>query len=338
MPRYYTRVSKLKGLPRIARDQGLEHDPILQQVGIDPGLLNRPEEVIDYGAFCELLRRCAISWKLPDIGLRMIRHQEMDVLGPVALLARMERTLRGALQAIAENLVVHANAMIIVLDEPKDGDVCSIVATTRPGAPKGRENSELVLAQCKMVVESICGRSVDFVEVAFDEGKGASAAAVSNWFRCPVRYAAERNALSFERALLDRPIERTDLAYHALIRRYFKAAREDVDGGLTEQVRHEIGRQMELGNCSLESVADSLRMPARTLQRRLHHEGHSFRDLMDEWRRARALALVTNTRLPLSEVSDALGYSEQSVFTQAFRRWYGAAPQRCRTHGFPAPT
>ena len=111
-----------------------------------------------------------------------------------------------------------------------------------------------------------------------------------------------------------------------------------VDGGLTEQVRHEIGRQMELGNCSLESVADSLRMPARTLQRRLHHEGHSFRDLMDEWRRARALALVTNTRLPLSEVSDALGYSEQSVFTQAFRRWYGAAPQRCRTHGFPAPT
>lgn len=92
MPRYYTRVSKLKGLSRIARDQGLELDPILQQVGIDPGLLNRPEEVIDYGAFCELLRRCAISWKLPDIGLRMIRHQEMDVLGPVALLARMERS------------------------------------------------------------------------------------------------------------------------------------------------------------------------------------------------------------------------------------------------------
>ena len=37
----------------------------------------------------------------------------------------------------------------------------------------------------------------------------------------------------------------------------------------------------------------------------------------------RALSLVTNTRLPLSEVSDALGYSEQSVFTQAFQRWYG---------------
>ena len=31
---------------------------------------------------------------------------------------------------------------------------------------------------------------------------------------------------------------------------------------------------------------------------------------------------------PAAEVSEALGYSEQSVFTQAFRRWYGGTPHR----------
>lgn len=102
-----------------------------------------------------------------------------------------------------------------------------------------------------------------------------------------------------------------------------------------EEVRNEIGRQTELGHCSLESVADSFGMAPRSLQRRLQNEGHSYRDLLDEWRRGRALSLVTNTRLPLAEVSDALGYSEQSVFTQAFQRWYGATPQRCRVQGSP---
>ena len=59
-------------------------------------------------------------------------------------------------------------------------------------------------------------------------------------------------------------------------------------------------------------------------------EGLSFRIPWDEWRRARALSLVTNTRLPLSEVSEALGYSEQGVYTEAFRCWYGGTPHRVR--------
>ena len=174
--RYYTRATKLAGLVDIAAGRGTDIGVLMLEAGLDPVVLRNPEMAIDYGGFCELLRRCAAAWDLPDIGLRMIRYQQIDFLGPVSLVTRME-----------------------------------------------------------------------------------------------------------------------------------------------------------LGNCTLEHVADSLRMPPRSLQRRLQAEGLSFRDLLDEWRRARALSLVTNTRLPLSEVSEALGYSEQSVFTQAFRRWYGGTPYRFRT-------
>jgi AraC-like DNA-binding protein len=83
---------------------------------------------------------------------------------------------------------------------------------------------------------------------------------------------------------------------------------------------------MELGSCSLESVAQSLRLEPRSLQRRLKAEGLSFSGLLDDWRRARALSLITHTRLPLSQVSEAVGYADQSVFTRAFQRWYGASP------------
>jgi AraC-like DNA-binding protein len=303
---------------------------------LNPSVLRNPETAIDYGGFCELLRCCAIAWDLPDIGLRMIRYQQIDFLGPVALVTRMERTVRDALAAIIANLVIHANATVVAFEEAADGDTASLILNQRDDAPKGRENTELVMAQGKLVIDSIAGAPVPLVEAAFIHDKGSSRGAVEAHFACPIHYGAERNALTFDRALLDRRIEKSDVAYHALIKKYLATARAEVETGTPEDVRAEIARQMELGHCTLERVADSLRIPPRSLQRRLQAEGLSFRDLMDEWRRARALSLVTNTRLPLSEVSDALGYSEQSVFTQAFRRWYGGTPHRFRSRRLAA--
>jgi len=244
--------------------------------------------------------------------------------------------VRGALQAIIANLVIHANSTVAAFEEEAEGDIASLILNQRDDAPKCRENTELVMAQGKLVIDAIAGAPVPLVEAAFAHDKGSSVRAVEAHFSCPIRYGAERNALTFDRALLDRRIEKSDVAYHALIRKYLITARAEIDGGTLEQVRAEIARQMELGHCTLERVASSLRMPPRSLQRRLQAEGLSFRGLLDEWRRARALSLVNNSRLPLSEVSEALGYSEQSVFTQAFRRWYGGTPHRFRTQRLAA--
>ena len=334
--RYYTRATKLAGLVEIAAERGADIDALLREAGLNPAVLRSPETAIDYGGFCELLRRCAVAWDMPDIGLRMIRHQQIDFLGPVALVTRMERTVRGALRAIIANLVIHANATVAAFEEA-DGDAASLILNQRDDAPQCRENTELVMAQGKLVVDSIAGAPVPLVEAAFVHDKGRSSRAVEAHFACPIRYGAERNALTFDRALLDRRTEKSDLAYHALIKKYLTTARAELEGaGISEAVRAEIARQMELGHCTLESVADSLRMPPRSLQRRLQAERLCFRSLLDEWRRARALSLVTNTRLPLSEVSEALGYSEQSVFTEAFRRWYGGTPHRFRTERLAA--
>ena len=90
---------------------------------------------------------------------------------------------------------------------------------------------------------------------------------------------------------------------------------------------------MEFGSCTLETVAQRLRTQPRSLQRRLKQEGTSYRDLIDAWRRDRALVLITQTRLPLSQVSLALGFADQSVFSRAFQRWHGQVPLAVRQKG-----
>lgn len=321
---YFTRATKLNGLAQLGMERGEDISELLRASGIDPAVLKHPETAIDYGDFCRLLHRCALAWDLPDLGIRMVRHQAIDFLGPVALVTRMEATVRDAIRAIISNLVLHANATVALLDE--DGDTASLILNRRADAPDGRENTELVMAQGKLVLDSVATENVKLLEVSFMHDQGASAKAVSAHFGCPIRYGAQRCALSFDGAILDRPTEKTDTAFHALIKRYFASAHDERRGSTIEMVRSEIARQMEFGQCTLPNVAQALKTSPRNLQRGLHADGTSFRDLVDEWRRNRALVLVTNTRLPLSEVSNALGYSEQSVFSQAFRRWYGDAP------------
>src|ERR1700721_622722 len=119
---YYTRATKLAGLVEIAAERGADISVLMREGGLDPAVLRSPEAAIDYGGFCEVLRRCALAWDLPDIGLRMVRYQQIDFLGPVALVTRMERTVRGALHAIIANLVIHANATVAAFEEQTAAD------------------------------------------------------------------------------------------------------------------------------------------------------------------------------------------------------------------------
>ncbi len=44
-----------------------------------------------------------------------------------------------------------------------------------------------------------------------------------------------------------------------------------------------------------------------------------------------ARQLLEDTVMPLGEIAAALGYSEASAFTRAFRRWSGETPKAWRT-------
>jgi AraC-like DNA-binding protein len=68
----------------------------------------------------------------------------------------------------------------------------------------------------------------------------------------------------------------------------------------------------------------------RTLQRRLATEGSTFARLVDDVRRERSEAFLRSGDVAVAEVSWLVGFSEQSAFTRAFRRWTGRSPTEYR--------
>jgi AraC-like DNA-binding protein len=77
-------------------------------------------------------------------------------------------------------------------------------------------------------------------------------------------------------------------------------------------------------------MAARLQLTSRTLQHRLKQNGVAFKDLVDEVRRTLALHYLRDERWSLLEVAFMLGFSEQSAFSRAFRRWHGLSPQAWR--------
>jgi AraC-like DNA-binding protein len=91
------------------------------------------------------------------------------------------------------------------------------------------------------------------------------------------------------------------------------------------------------GYPSLEQVASLLHVSPRTLTRQLAERGLPFRQLLQEAQQRDSARLLEDTRLPLAEIADQLGYSSVANFVRAFRGWHGTTPQVWREqHGAQA--
>jgi AraC-like DNA-binding protein len=103
----------------------------------------------------------------------------------------------------------------------------------------------------------------------------------------------------------------------------------DPYGEILEQVRDRLDARLE-GDASLERIARDLRVSGRTLQRQLGARGASFQQLLEDVRRTRAIAYLTDTDEAVERVAARLGYADPSNFRRAFRRWTGVAPAAFR--------
>lgn len=73
-------------------------------------------------------------------------------------------------------------------------------------------------------------------------------------------------------------------------------------------------------------LADMLRISGRTLARGLAAEGCEYRRFAASIRHERALELISQTRLSLTEIAYRLGYSDAANFSRAFRKTEGFNP------------
>ncbi|MED5545419.1 MAG: helix-turn-helix domain-containing protein [Pseudomonadota bacterium] len=153
-------------------------------------------------------------------------------------------------------------------------------------------------------------------------------------FRCPVEFAAPRDAITLPRALALCPSVTHDPAVWTQA-----LARCEAEVGPTRPTQGWSGRTR--GACCdlltstgrvprLEQVAGELGVSARTLIRHLKGEDTRFQALVDALLQERSEALLRENGLAIRSVAEQLGLSDASDFNRRFRRWFGMTPSQYR--------
>lgn len=145
-------------------------------------------------------------------------------------------------------------------------------------------------------------------------------------------FDAAENVFSLPVEMAERALARHDPALFSVLvelaERRIADRRQAV--GVAGLVCEEIALNLSRADLSLDTVARTLGMSPRVLQRRLADQAQTFQDLYDQVRRETAADLLRNTSLPISEIAFRLGFAAVGNFTRAAKRWFGAAPSQWR--------
>lgn len=148
------------------------------------------------------------------------------------------------------------------------------------------------------------------------------------FFREPSIVSGKAEAYSFNRLAFAVPIRHNLASLYRATTVHSLTTRSRID--LAGRVRRAVTDTLSNGVPTLSAIASEMGLGPRTLQRRLSDSGHSFQGIVDLARKELALRLLRETELCLAEIAFLTGFSEQSGFTRAFKRWAGQTPRSYR--------
>ena len=114
-----------------------------------------------------------------------------------------------------------------------------------------------------------------------------------------------------------------------LLERNAQAVLQDLAGDdeFVRELKNYLANALKNGMPTLAEATAHFEISERTLQRRLAKQNISFQDVIDELRQELAKNYMQND-YSLLDIALLLGYSEQSAFHRAFKRWTGLSPSK----------
>jgi len=292
--------------------------------GVDPDAAGNYERFVSYRSVAEVIGSAAVELDCPDFGMRLARSQGIGVLGPVALLIRHSETVARAIEQASRYLYVCAPPEYAALTRGPRSAVFTFGIAQRQFAYRD-QMVEKGLGIAMDAFRLMLGESFVPLRVTMQHRRISAPKGYSDLFGCPVEFGSDVNSVHLPNDVLNDPILGRDAMALSLAESYLAQVRPFLI--LTDNVQEMIHRLLNMNRATLVAVAHEMGIHPRVLQRRLAEAGTSFEEILDDVRRALSWQLSA-TGIQVSQIAAMLGYSEQSSYARACRRWYGESPRQ----------
>jgi AraC-like DNA-binding protein len=324
------RVGPILGIPSLLAERGLDPSRVFAVAGLEPRLLDDPENRISFRDFGRLLEACAAATGCPHFGLMAVNRYDHNTLGAVGYLMRNSPTVGEALRNLQLHLHLNDRGAVPYLRDLDSRRVALVYTIFRHDSPATSLIHDAALGIGHKMMCELCGPSWKPEAIQFAHRPPEVTQPYRRYFGVNPRFDAGQSAIVFASSWLDQSIPGADPVLRRTLAGTIHQMETREPESLSVQVRRALCPMVLTGTATLAGVTRLFGLHERTMRRRLDSDGTAFHDLLKEARFEVAQQLLRDTHLPAAEIATILRYSNPGAFSRAFRGWSGTTPRRWR--------
>lgn len=324
----------LRGIGEYLLQRELDVEAFWATFGLNADMLEEPSRRIPIGDYQKMLLQAGELAKDPDAALHIgecIKPGQYGVLGYSVMSCKtaqqaFDRHMR------YENLVSDRSISTYHFEDKQvrlswdTGDL-----------PVDRAMAEENIASWITFTRWVTGQSLSPSVIKFTHPEPEDLTEYRRIFGCELLFAQEMVEVIFPNSYMDMPIIQHDPVMREMMDAYADRLLNELSqcDEFIAQIRQLMIEAMAEGGVSLDLIAEQMSLTPRTLQRRLSEQGENFKSLLDKVRKELALTYINQPFIDLAELAYLLGFSDQTAFQRAFKKWTGSSPGKYRK-GLPA--
>ncbi len=326
-----TSVEHIRSILKCAESCGFNSERICQNADFDISTLDKDGARISFFQYGGLLEALIQHNRDPYIGLHLGEKMNNFRGNILFILMQNAPTLNEAVEGLCRYYPILTD--IYSLRFSVRGSQANLTLHyNTDGLSLHRHSNESILASMAAILYRLSEGRLRFNGVHFKHPKPHETLEHRRIFNAPIYFKQNKNQINFNSKYLGLPIKFSnqrvfeklkDLAYT-----FYKELPSK--STLSEKVARNIFNSLGKESVSVTMIAEKLAINPRNLQDRLKQEGVTYQKILNMVRKEKCLDLLIKKKIPIFDIALILGYSEQSAFTRAFKKWFGLAPKEYR--------
>jgi AraC-like DNA-binding protein len=309
--------------------RGCAPEQLFKKAGIAPKLRENPRVRISLNALNSLWSQAVEALDDPCFGIKMVHHWHPSYMGALGYAWLVSSSLRTAFMRAERYVHVVSEGVNLYLSESNRG--FKVTVETAEEIIKHPQLYDVVLAIIMRISRINFGAELKAVEIKFQHAMPDCDNVYADYFQSPLVYDASEHSMTFTTKDIDKklPTANKELAlmHDEVLMKYLVRIKK---GDLVQQIQSLMIDQLPSGKITDQMIAKELHLSERTLQRKLRDKGTSFRQVLESVRKMVAMQYIRDKGTSMTEIAFLLGFSEQSAFSRAFKKWTGKSPVQYR--------
>ena len=267
----------------------------------------------------------------PGFSVRVGQQMKIDDYGVLGLSWRTCSWAGEIFERSERYFKLLSNTYVFKVDKKED---LSDIYLYREPHRRGLElSNEATLSATVVVLKAMTETDISPTQVTFKHSAPGDLSSYEAAFQCPILFNHPYYTITYKTTDLETRTAKADESINSFL---IERVEEETKGleisanKIANDIVTLIKDALPSGIPSINQIGDHLGMSNRTLTRRLSENGVTFRDLIKKTQEGVSKQLLKESSRSIAEIAFETGFSEQSAFNRAFKRWTGLSPLEFR--------